>query len=274
MVTSRSELDPMKDLMRAPWIKGNYAVLAETLGAHEAAAFVSRLDIARGERVLDVACGTGAASLPLARRGALVTGLDMTPHLLNQARASAESEGLSISFDEGFAEELPYPAASFDMVVSMFGAMFSPFPEQVVSEVARVLRPGGVFAMANWTRAGFSGRISGNSAKYLSPQPGVISPMRWGDENDVVERLRNVFAPIDMSVIAFNWQLEMSAPEAAAFFAENAGPVQALLYRLNELQRFTFLHELEKFWVSENIAPERTRTIVRNEYLQVLATRH
>jgi len=96
-----------------------------------------------GARVLDIACGTGNVTIPLARRGARVTGLDMMPHLLEEARARADRAGLRIRFDEGFAEGLPYADGSFDVVVSMFGIMFSPLPAIVVAEMARVLTPGG-----------------------------------------------------------------------------------------------------------------------------------
>jgi ubiquinone/menaquinone biosynthesis C-methylase UbiE len=108
--------------------------------------------------VLDIACGTGNVTIPLARRGAMVTGLDMMPHLLEEARARAAREGLRIRFDEGFAETLPYPDGSFDMLVSMFGIMFSPLQATVASEMARVLKPGGRLALANWTALALAGR--------------------------------------------------------------------------------------------------------------------
>ena len=120
-----------------------------------------------------------------------MTGLDMTPHLLEEARARAAREGLRIRFDEGFAETLPYPDASFDVLVSMFGITFSPLPVAVVSEMARVLRPGGRLALANWTRSGFGGKMSAVVARYLPPPPqGTVSPFLWGDEATVRDRLK------------------------------------------------------------------------------------
>jgi len=112
-------------------------------GASTAEGFVARMGLESGARVLDIACGTGNVTIPLARRGARVTGLDMMPHLLEEARARADRAGLRIRFDEGFAEGLPYADGSFDVVVSMFGIMFSPLPAIVVAEMARVLTPGG-----------------------------------------------------------------------------------------------------------------------------------
>jgi 2-polyprenyl-3-methyl-5-hydroxy-6-metoxy-1,4-benzoquinol methylase len=146
---------------RAPWVAGNFGAIAREIGAPEAEGFVARIGLELDARVLDIACGTGNVTISLARRGAMVTGLDMTSHLLEDARARATREGLHIRFDEGFAETLPYPDGSFDVVVSMFGIMFSQLPETVASEMARVLRPGGRLALANWTRSGFGGKMSG-----------------------------------------------------------------------------------------------------------------
>lgn len=148
MSTSGPPIQKLKDSMRASWMAGDFGVVARTISGG-AEAFVSRLSIPPGARVLDVACGTGNLAIPLARRGAVVTGVDIAPNLLAQARERARAEGLEVNFDEGDAEQLPYPDASFDAVVSMFGAMFAPRPELVASELARVLKAGGLLAMAN-----------------------------------------------------------------------------------------------------------------------------
>ena len=144
-----------------------------------------------GLRVLDLACGTGNTAIPAARAGARVTGLDIAPNLLDQARARAEREGLMIRFDEGDVEELPYAAASFDLVISMFGAMFGPRPNRVVGELVRVCRPGGQIAMASWTPRGFIGQIHQIMAKYAPVLPDLPPPLLRGDEATVRERLRD-----------------------------------------------------------------------------------
>ena len=108
--------------MRAPWIAGDFGAIAREMGTSEAEGFVARMALESGARVLDIACGTGNVTIPLARRGARVTGLDMTPNLLEEARARAAREGLSIRFDEGFAETLPYPDGSFDVRDHVFAA--------------------------------------------------------------------------------------------------------------------------------------------------------
>ena len=272
-ITQLSDFEQKKDSMRAPWKLGDFGALARTLGTREAEDFVARLKLEPEAQVLDIACGTGAATIPLARRGVSVTGLDMTPHLLDEARASAVSEGLRIRFDEGFVEELPYPDASFNVVISMFGAMFSPHPEVVASEVAHVLRPGGLLAMANWSESSFSGRMSKVQSGFFPPRPGAISPMLWGDEWTVCERLKHDFAPVETSLVAFDWELQMNVVNAAGFFTKSAGPLQLLLSRLDEQGGSVLLQDLERFWIEENVASDENCTVVRNQYLQVLATR-
>lgn len=130
--------------------------------------------------MLDVACGTGNLAIPAARRGAQVTGVDIAPNLVEQARQRATGEGLQVTFEEGDAEQLPYPDAQFDLVMSMFGAMFAPRPERVASELARVCRQGGTIAMANWTPEGFVGKTFNLTSRYVPPPDGVPAPVLWG----------------------------------------------------------------------------------------------
>src|SRR5579875_449960 len=136
MSTSGPTIEQIKNSMRASWMAGDFGVVAKTIerGAED---FIARLNLPAGIRVLDIACGTGNTALPLARRGCHVTGVDIATNLLEQARHRAAAEGLTIQFDEGDAEQLPYPDASFDAVSTMFGAMFAPRPELVASELAR-----------------------------------------------------------------------------------------------------------------------------------------
>jgi SAM-dependent methyltransferase len=274
-VTQHLSIDQMKDSMRAPWIAGDFGALAREISTPEAEDFVARIGLEPGARVLDIACGTGNVTIPLARRGATVTGLDMTPHLLGEARARADREGLRIRFDEGFAETLPYPDGSFDVLVSMFGIMFSPLPATVASEMARVLRPGGRLALANWTPSGFSGKMSAGSGRYLPPPPqGTISPFLWGEEATVRDRLKPCFDAVEMSVVAVRWELQRSAAGSAAFFAKNAGPVQLMLGRLDAPKQAALLHDLEQLWIDNNLAANgENHTLISNEYLEVLAMR-
>jgi ubiquinone/menaquinone biosynthesis C-methylase UbiE len=275
MTVKSQDLDQMKDAMRAAWIAGNFGEIAKTIGVPEAEGFVARLALEPDVRVLDIACGTGNVTLPLARRGATVTGLDMTPHLLEEARARAAREGLNIRFDEGFAEALPYPDASFDMVVSMFGIMFSPAPETVASEMARVLRPGGRLALANWTQSGFVGKMAAIGGRYLPPPPpGAISPFLWGEEATVRERVKRSFDSIQTSVVSITWELQTGAAASAAFFAHNAPPIQLMLGRLDAPKQAALLQDLEQLWIDNNLAADgQNHTQIRNAYLQALAIR-
>jgi len=229
-----------------------------------------------GARVLDIACGTGNATIPLARRGARVTGLDMMPHLLEEARARADSEGLRIRFDEGFAETLPYPDGSFDVLVSMFGIMFSPFPATVVSEMARVLRPGGRLALANWTSSsGFGEKMSAVVGRHLPPPPqGAISPFLWGEEATVRDRLQPGFDAVETSVVAIKWELQRSAAGSAEFFTKNSGQLQLALGRLDAPKQAALLHDLEQLWIDNNLSTNgENHTLISNEYLEALAVR-
>ena len=173
--TQTSEMDALKAKLRATWISGDFGQIAKFLAA-EAEKFINRLELKPGSKVLDVACGTGNLALPAARLGADVTGVDIAPNLVEQARANAAREGLSARFDEGDAEALPYADASFDAAVTMYGAMFAPRPELVAAELKRVTKPGGRIAMGNWTPAGFIGQMFKVVGAHVPPPAGMASP--------------------------------------------------------------------------------------------------
>ena len=172
------ELAQLKSRMKASWMAGDFGQIA-SYSAKGSEDFVAHIEIKPGSHVLDVACGTGNSAIPAARAGAVVTGVDIATNLLEQARKRAAAEGVNISFEEGDAEELPYPDQSFDFVTTMFGAMFAPRPERVASELVRVCRPGGLVAMANWTAEGFVGKSFRVTAEMVPPpsansRPGAL----------------------------------------------------------------------------------------------------
>ena len=136
-----TEVDALKKKLRATWMAGDFAEIANSIHKGEEE-FVSRLDLAPGKSVLDVACGNGSTAIPAALTGAEVTGIDIAPYLIEQAIHRAEEAGVSAEFDVGDAEDLPYEDSSFDIVVSVFGAMFAPRPEVVVHEHSRDQRHG------------------------------------------------------------------------------------------------------------------------------------
>jgi SAM-dependent methyltransferase len=266
-------IDKIKANMRASWMAGDFGVVAKTItgGADD---FIARLNIPAGSRVLDVACGTGNTALPLARAGCIVTGVDIAPNLLEQARERAAEAGLTITFDEGDAEALPYADASFDAVTTMFGAMFAPRPELVASELARVLRLGGLLAMANWNPAGFTGQMFKVGSKHAPPPPGIPPPVLWGDSDVVKDRLVPFFTAIQAEIIPIDFDLPTNPAGAVTFFRTYFGPTQTAFARLDPPAQTAFAADLESLWSSANIAPDpTTQTLVKNQYLQITATR-
>lgn len=173
------DLATAKARQQTVWSTGNYAVLGTTLqivGEN----LCEALDLRAGSRVLDVCAGNGNATLAAARRFCEVTSTDYVGTLLAAGHARAEAEGLSVRFEEADAEKLPFPDASFDVVLSTFGVMFTPDQEQAAAELARVCRPGGKIGLANWTAEGFIGQVFKAIGNYLPPPAGLRSPLLWG----------------------------------------------------------------------------------------------
>ncbi len=176
-----------KSAQREAW--AHFAPL-QALTMEPAAQLVKYAAIRAGDRVLDVACGTGVVAVTAARRGARVTGLDLTPELLEVARENARLADIAIEWHEGDAESLPFEPETFDVVVSQFGHMFAPRPDVAVGEMLRVLKPGGTIAFSTWPPELFTGRMFALRGKYLPPPPGdVPPPVLWGDPGVVRERL-------------------------------------------------------------------------------------
>jgi SAM-dependent methyltransferase len=259
--------------MRNTWMAGDFGVVAKTITGG-AEAFISRLDLPPGACVLDVACGTGNTALPLARRGCIVTGVDIATNLLAQARERAAAENLAITFDEGDAEQLPYPDASFDAVTTMFGAMFAPRPELVASELARVLKPGGLLAMANWNPASFTGTMFKVASFHVPPPQGIAPPILWGDEATVRQRLASGFNDIKTELIPVDFDLPINPAGAVAFFREYFGPTKVAFSRLDPDGQIAFASDLEALWSGANVSPNpASHTLIHNQYLQVTAIR-
>ena len=263
----------LKQTMRETWMAGDFSKIARA-NAREAEEFVSRLGLSHGAHVLDLACGTGNVSIPLARRGARVTGVDIAPNLLAQARERAGAEALEISFEEGDAEQLPYPDAAFDGVVTMFGAMFAPQPDRVVAECARVLKPGGLLAMANWTPGGLAGRMFQVTARHAGAPLGVEPPMHWGHPMVVRGRLATSFETVELEIIPMQVDFPGSPAQAVSFFRTFFGPTNVAFNSLDEAGQARLAADLEALWAEGNTAPDpATRTLTENEYLQVVARR-
>ena len=266
-----SELSALKTRLRATWIAGDFGQIARFY-ANQAEDFISRLELKPGMNVLDVACGTGNLALPAAKTGANVTGVDIAPNLVEQARENAKAAGLNAKFDEGDAEALPYPDASFDAVVTMFGAMFAPRPELVAAELKRVCRPGGLIAMANWTPSGFIGQMFKTTSAHFPPPPGMASPVLWGVEETVRERLGEGISKLDTQLQKITWVFPFSPAEVVEHFRLYYGPTQKAFGALDEQKQAALRKDLEQLWSTHNQATDGT-TKVEAEFLEVVAVR-
>jgi SAM-dependent methyltransferase len=265
------EMESLKTRLKGMWMSGDFGEVAKHIEAG-AEDFIARLELKPGERVLDVACGSGNLAIPAARAGAVVTGVDIAPNLIEQARERAESEGWKIQFDEGDAEKLPYPDASFDVVVSMFGAMFAPRPELVAAELVRVCRPGGRIAMANWTPEGFVGQMFKITGNHVPPPPAMPSPLKWGDEETVRERLREGISDLQMTRWLCPFEYAVPPAEVVEAFRMYYGPTRRAFEALDDEGQAALRTDLEGLWGEFNQATDNT-TYGEGEYLQVIATR-
>ena len=171
----------VKGRQQAMWASGDFAVIGTTLQI-VGELLCEAVDVQAGERVLDVAAGNGNATLAAARRFAAVTSTDYVPALLESGRRRAQAEGFDVAFKVADAEDLPYPDASFNVVLSTFGVMFAPDHHQAASEMMRVCRKGGRIGLASWTPSGFLGQLFRVVATYVPPIPGVRSPLLWGTD--------------------------------------------------------------------------------------------
>jgi SAM-dependent methyltransferase len=263
-------MDQLKGRLKNTWMSGNYGLFSTYMekGAQE---FFGRLQIEPGMRVLDVGCGAGQLALMAARAGADVTGSDIAPNWIEQARARAEAEGLAVRFEEGDAESLPYADSQFDLVVSLIGAMFAPRPELVAQELTRVCRPGGRIAMANWSPKGFVGRMFKTIAAFLAPN-GAPSPVLWGDEPTVRQRLRPGISDVQCTSYSYRFEYPFPPEEVVEFFRANYGPMTRAFASLDANGQASLRRELVGLWSKHNQAQDGT-TIVDAEYLEVIATR-
>jgi SAM-dependent methyltransferase len=195
------ELVAVKDAARTMWATGDYDAMMRQEGLYEVGArLVRQIGVTRDEAVLDVACGTGNAAIPAAQAGGRVTGLDLTPELLAVARRRADAAGVEIAWTEGDAEDLPFGAGDFDVVLSTFGCMFAPRHEVVADELARVLRRGGRLGLATWTPEGVIGEFFRTVAPYLPPPPALVDPpLAWGEEARVRELFEGTGVALDFA---------------------------------------------------------------------------
>ena len=265
-----SEFDQIKNRLKTTWMAGDYDLFSRFM-ERDAEVFYRRLGVAPGSRLLDVGCGAGQLALIAARAGANVTGCDISTNWLEKARERAAAEGLSVDFEEGDAEELPYADGQFDAVVSLIGAMFAPRPELVAAELKRVCRSGGMIAMANWTPSGFVGQMFKTIARHIAPN-GMPSPVLWGDEATVRDRLDEGISGLRFSYQIYHFNYPFPPDEVVEFFRANYGPMSRAFASLDARGQEKLRGELVSLWSAYNNSVNYT-TQVDAEYLEVIATR-
>lgn len=270
MSTSPSEIAALKTKLKATWMAGDFGLIAKGYETG-AADFVHRLKLVPGTKVLDVACGTGNLTIPAAQTGASVTGVDIATNLLAQAQDRAQTSNVTVTFEEGDAEQLPYSDSSFDTVMTMYGAMFAPRPDLVASEMLRVCRPGGTIAMANWTPTGFVGQMFKIISSHVPP-PNMPSPIKWGEEETVRERFGNR-AEVKFTKHVISLTFPFEPKEVVEFWRDYYGPTQKAFGALqgNTEKQVSLRKALEQLWTEHNQHMDGT-TRVESEYLEVHAT--
>jgi ubiquinone/menaquinone biosynthesis C-methylase UbiE len=266
----------LKAKHRALWASGDYAAVAAELIPALGPELVRASGVRAGDRVLDVAAGSGNAAIPAAAAGAIVTASDLTPELFDAGRRIAAERGVDVEWVEADAEALPFPDDSFDVVMSCVGAMFAPHHQATADELVRVVRPGGTIGMINWTPEGFIGNLFATMKPYAPPPPpGASPPPLWGSE----EHVRKLFGDrvADLSVRRQTVLMDHSANpvEFREYWKRNYGPTIAV-YRFNETQPER-VAELDRdflaFLTAWNQATEAGRTAYDAEYLVVTGTK-
>ncbi|MSO41727.1 MAG: class I SAM-dependent methyltransferase [Solirubrobacterales bacterium] len=244
-------------------IGGSLAIVGENLA--------ETVNVVPGERVLDVACGSGTATIPAARRLAEAVGVDFVPALLERGRERAAAERLEIEFIEGDAEQLPFEDESFDLVLSEFGAMFAPDHQRTADELLRVCRPGGRIGMANWTPTGLTGQTFMTVASRMPPPPGVMPPPLWGTEDHLRTLFGDRVSELDAETRQFRFR-HFSPESWFDFFRRYFGPIKAAMDNLPPEEGEALKADLIELMRSNNVAGDRAM-MVDSDYLEVVAVK-
>jgi ubiquinone/menaquinone biosynthesis C-methylase UbiE len=263
-------LEGLKAKQQTTWASGDYGAVAAHI--HSIAEdTVQAADLSAGWRVLDVAAGTGNASIAAARCGCRVTATDYVTGLLDRARERAAAEHLPLDIELADAEDLPYGDGTFDAVLSVVGAMFAPDQERVAAEITRVCRPGGTIALANWTPDGFIGQMFRTVGRRVPPPPGIRGPVEWGSE----ARVRELFGDrvTGLRVVPRSYVFRFTSPEAFAdYFRQNYGPTLKAFEALGPDGAKPLYDDLVALISGANVATDGT-VKVPSAYVQVLAER-
>jgi SAM-dependent methyltransferase len=261
----------IKQRQQATWASGDYAAIGTTLQI-VGETLAEAADVRAGQAVLDVAAGNGNASLAAARRHAVVMSTDYVQSLLDKGRARAQADELPMQFRLADAEALPFDNASFDIVLSSFGVMFTPDHRRAASEMLRVVRPGGRIALANWTPTGFIGRLFKVIGAHVSPPAGVQPPSMWGTEPHIVELFGAQAAQIRCERRHFNFRYR-SAAHFIQVFRDLYGPTHKAFGALDAAGAASLERAITALLDEFNVAwPDSL--VVPSEYLEIVVTRH
>ena len=265
------DMQALREAGQKTWSEGDFAIVAAVV-MMVSEELVEALGIVPGERVLDVACGSGNAAIAAARRTwGNVVGADFVPSLLERARERAAAERLDVEFVEGDAAELPFGEAEFDVVTSVFGAMFAPDQQQAANELLRVCKPGGRIGMANWVPDGPVSQLFGIVAKHVPPPPGFTPPVLWGTEDHV----RELFGD-GVSELRFERKVSRqpfrSIDHYLEIFRNYFGPIKLAFERVGPDGEAALEADLREQLGMCNTAGDRA-FVLEPEYLQVVATR-
>jgi ubiquinone/menaquinone biosynthesis C-methylase UbiE len=265
------DFEAVKARQQGAWRSGDYAVVGTTLQI-VGEELCEALDIRSGQKVLDVAAGNGNVSLAAARRWCDVVATDYVPDLLERARERARAERLDVEFREADAEALPFSNASFDIVVSTFGVMFTPDQDRAAAELIRVCKHGGKIGLANWTPEGFIGQLFKTIGKHVSPPPGVKSPALWGTR----ARIAELFEPRAASIKSAqrNFVFRYRSPEHwLEVFRSYYGPVLKTFAALEPAAQAALQRDLMSLIAQFNRSGDSSM-VVPSEYLEIVITRH
>jgi ubiquinone/menaquinone biosynthesis C-methylase UbiE len=263
------DLATIKNRQRGAWGSGDYAKIGTTLQI-VGEMLCEAVDLRSNQRVLDVAAGNGNATLAAARRFADVVSTDYVASLLEHGRDRAVAERLPITFQEADAEDLPFPEANFDIVLSTFGVMFTPNQEKAAGELIRVCRPGGKIGLANWKPEGFIGRLFKTIGKYVPPAPGVKSPALWGTK----AHLQTLFSSkATIAAESKNFAFRYKSPgHWVELFRGYYGPVLKAFAAIDPKAREALEADLYALLGEFNVAKDGT-LVAPSEYLEVVITK-
>ncbi len=270
MHPQRPDLAAIKERQQWAWASGDYAVFGATL-LIMSELLCEAVDLRPGQRVLDVATGSGNAALAAARRFGEVTGIDYVPTLLGRGRERAAAEGLRVAFREGDAESIPFPDASFDVVLSTVGVMFAPDQQKAAGELLRVCRAGGKIGLANWTPDGFAGEMGSLFGSYLPLSPGLKPPVLWGTEERLRELLESYAESFRIVRRSFVFRYR-SVRHYLDVLQNDLGPTREAFLALDPPRREKLVDELVHLIDRFNRSGDETM-VVPSDYLEVVVTR-